>query len=142
MLPLYWIDCEMVNPEWLGWRAFPHRTKLRKVQSTVKQEWGTMLVIFLMAGDPMRSDLQEREITGSVSVMEIILGSRLQAFPLRKASVSVVLATLKLDSTERCLMVPSDLNRVALPPLQKVMGLLWEPWGAEVAGASGAPRHL
>lgn len=77
-----------------------------------------MLVIFLMAGDPTRSNLQEREITGSsVSVMETILGSRLQAFPLRKTSVSVVLATLKLNSTERCLMLPSDLNRVALPPL-------------------------
>lgn len=71
---------------WLAWRPFPHRIKPRKVQGTVKQEWGAMLVIFLMASDPTRNDLPEKEITGS-SVMELSLGSRLQTFPLRKASL-------------------------------------------------------
>lgn len=86
MLPLYWIGCEMVNPVWLTWRPFPHRIKPRKVQGAVKQEWGAMPGIFLMAGDPTRSDLREKETTGS-SVMELSLGSRLQTFPLRKVSL-------------------------------------------------------
>lgn len=54
----------------------------------------------------------------------------------------MILATLKVDSTECYLMAPSDLNRVALPPLQEVRELFWQPWEAVVAGASVAHRHL